>query len=741
MSFPGREPAVEILRLADLPLGWRPLSLDPGATWRALLELLPAVALFAATAAASSRQRGQLALAVILFAAASVLLEAAQLIGVGWQADPAHRLWGTGFFSNRNHQAAFLALAVVLVAFAGPARSKHSSSARAGMNLSSPARAALIILFSAGVLGTGSRAGLVLLALALASSVLAFAGWRRRTLVTGLAGLLALVSILLLSSAGQKVIARFATAETDLRFTFWSDALGALLEYWPVGSGLGTFPTVLPRFEPLDHVTTAFPNNAHNDWLELVMEAGVLGAIALTAVLVLLCRSAWQLWRGRGDALQTAAFLGLGLLLVHSVVDYPLRMTALSALAGLLAGLLTGHSEIAPFPASECAFEPKRAPNGLVAPRRASIGVYAVLPASLLLLATAWSFYLTDQAASSAKPSAAAPLSLPWVADGRAAEQKALAALREGDASRLEASAREAIDQAPNRPLPPALLALAFRADDQAAVNLMGWAGSAGWREPVTNLWLVDYGLRTGNLQLAVLRSDAALRLGTEREKVSEVLRRLAKEPQARALIVDRLAVDPPWRGHFLSAGWGTGEDLSLLTSLQEKGQLKRSEAAAAVRRLGEAERWRDAWQAAVALGLRPNEASFAALEAPDDERTPFEWRVIDLPGTTAELQEDGTLSLEADAGTAGAVLTRRLALAPGQYAIDVDDLGRESEFLRWTAQCTEGQQADLVPEGTSQLNVPANCSVISLELRWTGRQLSRSDVKLNAPRIRRISS
>jgi len=38
--------------------------------------------------------------------------------------------------------------------------------------------------------------------------------------------------------------------------------------------------------------------------------------------------------------LARAAWIGLLLLLLHSLVDYPLRTTALSALAGLLAAFL-----------------------------------------------------------------------------------------------------------------------------------------------------------------------------------------------------------------------------------------------------------------------------------------------------------------------------------------------------------------------------------------------------------------
>jgi len=63
----------------------------------------------------------------------------------------------------------------------------------------------------------------------------------------------------------------------------------------------------------------------------------------------MLCGFVWQglrIWF-RAEAfslaavlLARAAWIGLVLLIVHSLVDYPMRTTALSALAGLLAAFL-----------------------------------------------------------------------------------------------------------------------------------------------------------------------------------------------------------------------------------------------------------------------------------------------------------------------------------------------------------------------------------------------------------------
>ena len=47
--LPGRSLITEILTTAQVPMSWRPISLIPVETWRALLSLLPALAIFLAT--------------------------------------------------------------------------------------------------------------------------------------------------------------------------------------------------------------------------------------------------------------------------------------------------------------------------------------------------------------------------------------------------------------------------------------------------------------------------------------------------------------------------------------------------------------------------------------------------------------------------------------------------------------------------------------------------------------------
>jgi O-antigen ligase len=141
----------------------------------------------------------------------------------------------------------------------------------------------------------------------------------------------------------------------DFRFELWEDTRFAIVQYWPFGSGIGSFKPVFVAAERLEVVDPSMPVRAHNDFLELALEGGIFGLILLGLAAVWLGWMTLRAWRssapgaGRkggsaGDSgaraqiiFAVAVFLIIAL---HSVVDYPLRSMALACLAGVAAGLL-----------------------------------------------------------------------------------------------------------------------------------------------------------------------------------------------------------------------------------------------------------------------------------------------------------------------------------------------------------------------------------------------------------------
>jgi O-antigen ligase len=154
-----------------------------------------------------------------------------------------------------------------------------------------------------------------------------------------------------LSAAGALLATNAAVGRSLARFDFtgefrpelWRDSLYAARQYLPWGSGMGGFVPVFEAAERLEVVDPTRPNRAHNDYLELAVEAGVPGLLTLGAIVALLVRAARRSW-DRGDAGSRGQLLFAGSALIlkgfHSFVDYPLRSMSLACLAAVCAGML-----------------------------------------------------------------------------------------------------------------------------------------------------------------------------------------------------------------------------------------------------------------------------------------------------------------------------------------------------------------------------------------------------------------
>jgi hypothetical protein len=109
--LPGRSAIAEILTVAQVPMSWRPVSLVPVETSRALLSLLPAVAMFLATLTLEREARQRLLLVAVAMGVASALLAMLQVLGgsqIGlYFYDFTNVGRGVGFFANANHFGAF----------------------------------------------------------------------------------------------------------------------------------------------------------------------------------------------------------------------------------------------------------------------------------------------------------------------------------------------------------------------------------------------------------------------------------------------------------------------------------------------------------------------------------------------------------------------------------------------------------------------------------------------------------
>ena len=351
-AFGGRAELVAELRSAGVGIGWHALSLDPDATLRATLALLPPMAVGLLSLSLPRRQQVRLLQLILVLALASAVLGLAQLAGgpdspLRWHAitnaDSA-----VGPFANRNHLATLLVLSLPLAA-----AQMINAGARIMAGEQRPRRtAALTVGIVAGVLlllalaMVRSRSGVVLAGLAaLAAAVMLWRrhedsderprrGVKRWLAIAGIGGL-----ILAVQFGFWGLLQRFdADPMDDLRWTITRNTLAAADHFGPFGVGAGGFVAAYESIEPATDRQSVLINRAHNDWAEWWLEGGWPLALLLAGGLLLLAWRTVVAWIQRGDAAvwQRAAAIGLWLILLHSLSDYPLRTTAIACVAAVL---------------------------------------------------------------------------------------------------------------------------------------------------------------------------------------------------------------------------------------------------------------------------------------------------------------------------------------------------------------------------------------------------------------------
>ena len=72
----------------------------------------------------------------------------------------------------------------------------------------------------------------------------------------------------------------------EARLDFWKDSQKIISDYKLTGSGIGTFPHVYPVYRSLK--SELFLSHAHNDYLELLVEGGIISFVLATLFLLTL---------------------------------------------------------------------------------------------------------------------------------------------------------------------------------------------------------------------------------------------------------------------------------------------------------------------------------------------------------------------------------------------------------------------------------------------------------------------
>ncbi|HEX8644456.1 MAG TPA: O-antigen ligase family protein [Allosphingosinicella sp.] len=348
-SLPGRSDVAAGFAAVGAETPWLTLSLAPYRTISSALWLLPAIAVLLAILRLRAFKPAAIAWTIIGVTATSVAIGALQ-VGGGetspWYFyDITNYGASTGFFSNANHLATLLVCTFpFLAALYLHARSRGRSMRRNSGLLVILAGAVGVVFV--GVAVNRSLAGAGLAVPVLAASALMIVSRRGRRMPRWLLALVPLlavaaVAVALSTPAGNNLTSEEARTSEDSRFTSFSRSLDAAGDYFPAGSGIGTFQEVYSAREDPAAISRFFMNHVHSDWIELYLETGLPGLIVLALFLFWWGRRVIAIWGAEDrDHFALAGSVASAAILAHSFVDYPLRTAAISALFAMCVALM-----------------------------------------------------------------------------------------------------------------------------------------------------------------------------------------------------------------------------------------------------------------------------------------------------------------------------------------------------------------------------------------------------------------
>jgi hypothetical protein len=353
-GLPGRALALRSYALSGIALPWHGIGLRDGVGLVTALHLLAPIVMFLAVLRLTAVQRWALLYGCFAVTLIAIVVGFVQVPGGATHVlhfyDISSIDGALGFFPNRNHmatlmlctlplaaagalvwfrmrgdQARVLAVAAAVV-FGLAIVALVATSARAGLVLALPVLigCALLARITRGRSSRGLRPVLIWSAIALAAVMV----------VAGLA----------YTSLGSRLATRVQTqgiVDTD-RIEFARLTLSAIPHYLPFGSGPQTFRPIYTMVEPVDEMRPFYINHTHDDYLEVLLEYGVPGALLMTAALFWLGWTSLRAWadvEAVDRAIRCAATIGIGAVLLHSTFDYPVRTTTIAVLLAMLSAL------------------------------------------------------------------------------------------------------------------------------------------------------------------------------------------------------------------------------------------------------------------------------------------------------------------------------------------------------------------------------------------------------------------
>jgi O-antigen ligase len=348
--------AVAVLQLMIPIAGRNSLTYDAFATRDAAIKLLVLILFFVLFCSfVNTDQRRQTVVNVVI-----VMASVIALIGIG-QSYLGKVIWpranaGYGPFVNRNHFAGFCVMAVGLAG----ARVLLRTVQRERMAL----HICYLIIMCSGIVLCASRGGFLALVGVIFFLAMISVGGRKdvesgkeRSLKMRFAATAILLVVMAVGAmfitSSDDLMQRFANiqAETevgetpDMKFSrseLWQNTSKMIKDHPILGVGLGAYQFVYPRYDQSSGILRA--EQAHNDYLHIIAETGVIGLILTISFIVILFGKGFALMQTknkRRSAVILGSLAGCFGIAIHSFVDFNLQVTNNAQLFLALAALAT----------------------------------------------------------------------------------------------------------------------------------------------------------------------------------------------------------------------------------------------------------------------------------------------------------------------------------------------------------------------------------------------------------------
>ena len=230
-----------------------------------------------------------------------------------------------GPYANHNHYAGLMEM---LTPLAGAAAFLENGAKRSLLLFAT-------ILMAASIVLSRSRGGMVGLGLSLIFlCIVLYRTDRERRSALAIFAVTTGIAVVVLMLANESVLQRLKETEDNYRISIYADSVRMWWHKPLLGFGLGTFPSAYPEFRSF--YINLIVNHTHNDFLEMLVDTGLVGAILSGWFLFLVIRGGMRKVTDTND--QEGRILALGMmtgivaLLAHSMLDFNLHIPANAAI-------------------------------------------------------------------------------------------------------------------------------------------------------------------------------------------------------------------------------------------------------------------------------------------------------------------------------------------------------------------------------------------------------------------------